>query len=60
MPSPVRFGIVKKLLQDKGYVLETIKGSHHTFKKPGSQPVVIPVHHNQVKHVYYRIAQKAP
>ena len=60
MPSPVRFAVVKKLLESKGYVLTDISGSHHIFKKPGASPQSVPVHHNQVKHVYLKKAQKAP
>lgn len=60
MPSPVRFAVVKKLLESKGYTLTDISGSHHVFRKPGARALPIPVHHNQVKHVYYRKAQKAP
>ena len=60
MPSPVRFAVVKKLLESKGYVLTDISGSHHVFRKPGVRPFPVPVHHGQVKHVYYRKAQKEP
>lgn len=60
MPSNVRFAEVKKLLESKGYVMVQISGSHHVFKKPGAAPQIVPVHHNQVKYVYYRKAQKAP
>jgi len=60
MPSPVRFAVVKRLLEAKGYVLERIRGSHHVFVKPGSQNLVIPVHRGRVKPVYVREAEKAP
>ena len=60
MPSPVRFAVVKKLLESKGYVLTDISGSHHVFRKPGARPQSVPVHHGQVKYAYYRKAQKAP
>ena len=59
MPSPVRFAVVR-LLEGKGYVLTDISGSHHVFRKPGVRPVAVPVHHNQVKHVYFKKAQQAP
>jgi predicted RNA binding protein YcfA (HicA-like mRNA interferase family) len=59
MPSPVRFAVVRKLLESKGYTLERISGSHHKFTKPGQPHLSIPVHRNQVKHAYYRLAQKA-
>jgi predicted RNA binding protein YcfA (HicA-like mRNA interferase family) len=60
MPSPVRFAVVRKLLESKGYRLDRVSGSHHVFVKPGVPHVNIPVHRNQVNDVYYRQAQKAP
>lgn len=59
MPSPVRFAVVQKLLESKGYTLENISGSHHKFAKSGQPHVSIPVHANQVKYAYYRLAEKA-
>lgn len=59
MPSPVRFAEIAKLLESKGYALESIRGSHHKFKKTGQPIVVIPVHHGKAKHVYWKIAQEA-
>jgi len=46
------------MLEAKGYRLERIRGSHHVFGKPGSWPVVIPVHHGKVKHAYVRKIEK--
>ena len=60
MPSPVRYAVVKKVLEDKGYRLDHVTGSPHIFRKPGVSQQSIPAHHNQVKHVYYKKAQKAP
>jgi predicted RNA binding protein YcfA (HicA-like mRNA interferase family) len=60
VPSPVRFAVVRRLLEAKGYALTRITGSHHMFTKAGRPLVSIPVHRNQVKHVYYKIAQEAP
>ena len=60
MPSPVRFAVVKKLLESKGYQLVRVAGSHHVFEKTGVRPQIVPVHHNQVKYGYFRNAQKAP
>lgn len=59
MPSPVRFAVVRRLLEAKGYRLDRISGSHHVFVKAGVTHVNIPVHRGQVKHVYYRQAQRA-
>ena len=60
MPSPVRFAVLRKLLESKGYRLAHVSGSHYKFVKPGHFPVVIPVHHNEVKNVYYKLASQAP
>jgi predicted RNA binding protein YcfA (HicA-like mRNA interferase family) len=59
MPSPVRFAVVRKLLESKGYVLTQIIGSHHVFKKPGAPQQIVPVHHNMVKYACFRNAQKS-
>jgi predicted RNA binding protein YcfA (HicA-like mRNA interferase family) len=41
-------GQVIKKLEDNGWVLNRIRGSHHSFKKPGMpRPVTVPVHGNQ-------------
>ena len=60
MASPVRFAVVPKLLESKGYILDRTSGSHHIFVKPGAAHVNIVVHNKQVKHVYYVKAQQAP
>jgi predicted RNA binding protein YcfA (HicA-like mRNA interferase family) len=57
MPSPVRFAVVRRLLELRGYRLAGIFGSHHIFVKPGVPHVNIPVHRNLVN---YRHAQEAP
>ena len=59
MPSPVRFSVVRKVLEDKGYTLTDISGWHHIFRKPGVRPQSVPVYHGQVKYAYFRRAQKA-
>ena len=58
MASEVRFSQVRKLLEARGYRLDRIRGSHHVFEKPGSPPVVIPVHHGEVKYAYVRKIEK--
>lgn len=57
MPSPVRFAVVKKLLEDNGWMLVHITGSHHKFKKAGGGTIVVPVQHGLVKHGYYKKAK---
>ena len=61
MPSPVRFTVVRALLESKGYRLTRISGSHHIFTKPGQALVQsVPVHKGLVKYVYFKKAQQAP
>lgn len=57
MASEVRFSAIKKMLEDKGYMLARIHGSHHVFTKPGARPVPIPVHKGKVKPAYARMIQ---
>lgn len=58
MPSPVRFSVVRNMLESVGYMLTRIHGSHHIFTKAGRPLVSIPVHNNQVKPVYVRQVKK--
>ena len=58
MPSEQRFNIVKKMLEQRGYRLTRIRGSHHKFAKPGETPFVIPVHKGKVKPYYVRQIEK--
>ncbi len=59
MPSEVRFAEIQHLLEEHGYQLKRISGSHHIFAKSGERPIPIPVHHGKVKHVYLRQILKA-
>jgi len=58
MPSPVRFAIVKKLLESHGWRLDRVKGSHHQFVKAGQRTLVITVHGGMVKPGYLREIEK--
>ena len=58
MPSPARFAVVKKQLEQYGWTLIRITGSHHVFKKPNAQAIVIPVHGGKVKPFYVRQVEK--
>jgi predicted RNA binding protein YcfA (HicA-like mRNA interferase family) len=59
MPSPVRFAVVRRLLESSGWRLDRISSSHHIFVKPGEpRPFPVPVHKGLVKHGYYRQAEK--
>lgn len=60
MASDVRYAVVAKMLNDKGYYFDRARGSHHTFVKPGIRSFTFPVHHNRVKHVYVRQIQNLP
>jgi len=33
--SDIRFAIVRRLFESKGWSLDRIRGSHHVFSKPG-------------------------
>ena len=59
MASPVRFAEVKKLLEQNGWTLARVSGSHHIFTRPGEpRPFPVAVHKGMCKHAYYREAQK--
>ena len=58
MPSDIRFAVVRKMLEARGYRLERISGSHHVFTKAGYRPVPIPVHKGKVKFAYVRMVEK--
>jgi predicted RNA binding protein YcfA (HicA-like mRNA interferase family) len=58
MASEERFSQVKKMLENKGYKLTRISGSHHIFTKKGSLPVSIPVHNGKVKSFYVKQIKK--
>lgn len=58
MPSEVRFAEVRRLLERDGWRLLRIKGSHHSFGKPGFRNIVVPVHHDRVKPFYVKEIRK--
>ena len=59
IPSPVPFRKVRRLLENAGWGLARISGSHHLFKHPETGGVLsIPVHKNQVKPCYVREIEK--
>lgn len=58
MPDARRFADVRRMLEQKGYTLARISGSHHVFTKPGELPVSIPVHKGKVKPYYVRHIEK--
>lgn len=50
-PNNVTFAQIRKLLEQEGFMLERITGSHHVFRKEATI-FVVPVHKNKVKAVY--------
>ena len=58
MPSEMRFAEVKAMLEQAGYRLVRVCGSHHYFTKAGEQPFSIPVHQGKVKPYYVRQVKK--
>jgi predicted RNA binding protein YcfA (HicA-like mRNA interferase family) len=59
MPSPVRFAELRKYLEQHGWTLARVNGSHHTFTKPGEhRPIVIPVHHGKADFIYAKQAKR--
>jgi predicted RNA binding protein YcfA (HicA-like mRNA interferase family) len=58
MKAGTRFFEVKKILEDAGYTLSRIHGSHHIFTKAASLPISIPVHRGKVKAYYVRQVEK--
>lgn len=58
MASEVKFKDVRRMIEDKGYTLARISGSHRVFTKDGARSVPIPVHKGKVKHVYMQMVKK--
>jgi predicted RNA binding protein YcfA (HicA-like mRNA interferase family) len=56
--SPVRFAVVRKMLESAGWTFRRIKGAHHAFTKPGERTMIVPVHHNKVEPEYVKEVEK--
>ncbi|MBL8875524.1 MAG: type II toxin-antitoxin system HicA family toxin [Phycisphaerae bacterium] len=54
MPSDVSLRDLRRVLEEIGYTLDRVKGSHHHFRGPNLPPIGFPVHHGKVKAVYAR------
>ncbi len=52
-PNNATFSQIRKILEQEGFALERITGSHHVFRKEATI-FVIPVHKNKVKAVYVK------
>jgi len=55
----MRFLELKKVLESYGYVMSSPKSgsSHHTFRKPGCNPITIP-NHEPIKVVYVKMVKE--
>lgn len=59
MSNTVPFRDLRRMLEQAGYTLERVNGSHHLFTKAGERPISVPVHSGKVKRVYQRKIEKA-
>jgi predicted RNA binding protein YcfA (HicA-like mRNA interferase family) len=58
MASEEPFSVVRKRLEQAGYRLVRISGSHHIFERIDRTLVSIPVHRGKVKPFYVRQIQR--
>ena len=55
MASEVRFSVIRKQLEEHGWFVSRINGSHHIFVKQGDpRNVSVPVHNQKVMPVYVK------
>ena len=56
----MRFSELEKILVSYGYVKHSPKSgsSHYTFRKPGCNPITIPMH-EPIKRVYVKLVKEA-
>ena len=52
-PKNASFSDISRLLEQEGFVLDRITGSHHVFTKSDTT-FVVPVHKNRVKTIYVK------
>jgi predicted RNA binding protein YcfA (HicA-like mRNA interferase family) len=52
-PNTATFSELRKLLEQEGFALDRITGSHHIFTKD-DVTFVVPVHNNKVKTIYVK------
>lgn len=52
-PKNATFSDIRKFLEQEGFVLDRITGSHHVFTKD-EVTFVVPVHNNKVKVIYVK------
>jgi len=58
MSSEERFAELRRLLERDGWQLVRIRGSHHSFAKPGFRRFAVPVHNGKVKPFYVKQIRK--
>jgi predicted RNA binding protein YcfA (HicA-like mRNA interferase family) len=58
MPSEMKFAELRRRLEQAGYQLVRMHGSHPIFARAGQLPLSIPVHHGKVKAVYVRQVER--
>jgi predicted RNA binding protein YcfA (HicA-like mRNA interferase family) len=58
MANEIRFSLVRKILEEHGWALTRIAGSHHVFTKADNLPISIPVHRGRVKAIYVRKVER--
>ena len=59
MPTDARFVDVRKMLEEHGWDLARIRGSHHVFTGENRPTITIPVHRGKVRHACVRLVEKA-
>ncbi|WP_439638148.1 type II toxin-antitoxin system HicA family toxin [Spirulina sp.] len=52
-PQNATFSDIRKILEQEGFTLDRITGSHHIFTKD-DVTFVVPVHNNKVKTIYVK------
>lgn len=58
-PESLRYPEIEKILKLYGFELTKAKGSHKKFKHPSlTTDLIIPVHNNECKNFYKRLAAK--
>lgn len=60
LSSEMRFAELEKILVSYGYIKHGPRGgsSHYTFRKPGRNPITIPMH-EPIKKVYIKLVKEA-
>ena len=59
MPGEKRFTEVRRIMEQAGWTLVRINGSHHVFEKAGEpRPFPVPVHSGKVAGPYVQKAEK--